>query len=281
MDSIIERNVAMTATKSQGRERNSSIEGLLDVMRRLRDPTNGCPWDVKQNFATIAPYTIEEAYEVADAISRDDMADLVDELGDLLFQVVFHAQMASEAGHFTFDDVVAAIVDKMIRRHPHVFGDEVVEDEHAQSLRWEAHKAAERGDAEHDSLMDNVPRGLSSIKRAQKLQKRAATAGFDWHRAEDVIPKIREELDEITEALTSASTPARLSEEMGDLLFSCINLARHLKVDAEMSLRATNTKFERRFRWMEDALFAEGKTIAETGSDVLEAAWSKAKTKTG
>lgn len=271
----------MTVTRSQRRAQNSSIDGLLEVMRRLRDPKDGCPWDVKQNFASIAPYTIEEAYEVADAISRGDMAELVDELGDLLFQVVFHAQMASEAGHFTFDDVVAAIVDKMVRRHPHVFAGEVVEDDQAQSLRWEAHKAAERGGTARGSLMDHVPRGLSPVKRAQKLQKRAASAGFDWDRAEDVIPKIREELGEITGAMRSGAPPARLGEEVGDLLFSCINLARHLAVDAEMALRTTNTKFERRFRWMEEALSAEGKTVAESESGVLEAAWSKAKSKAG
>lgn len=269
------------ATQSQRRERHTSIDSLLDVMRRLRDPKDGCPWDIRQNFASIAPYTIEEAYEVADAISHNDMAGLVDELGDLLFQVVFHAQMASEAGYFTFDDVVAAVVEKMVRRHPHVFAGEVVENEQAQSARWEAHKAAERGEEACGSLMDHVPRGLSSAKRAQKLQTRAASAGFDWNRAEDVIPKIREELGEITDAIRSGAPPARLGEEVGDLLFSCINLARHLAVDAEMALRMTNTKFERRFRWMEDALAAQGKSVAETDSDVLEAAWSKAKSNAG
>ncbi len=273
----------MTATESQCRVDAAGIDDLLKVMRRLRDPDGGCPWDLRQNFHSIAPYTIEEAYEVADAISRNDMPDLMDELGDLLFQVVFHAQMASEAGHFGFNDVVGAIVEKMIRRHPHVFADEVIDSEQAQSVRWEEHKAAERAQSHvgEESLMDHVPSGLAAIKRAQKLQKRAASAGFDWACAEDVLPKISEEVDELTDAMASDASAERVSEEVGDLLFSCINLARHLDVDADTALRTANLKFERRFRAMETALAAQGRTLKASDVEEMEAAWSQAKLKAG
>jgi MazG family protein len=260
-----------------------SIETLLKVMAKLRDPEGGCPWDREQNFDTIAPYTIEEAYEVAEAISRKDMQALVDELGDLLFQVVFHAQMAKEEGRFDFGEVVAAIVDKMIRRHPHVFGDETVADAKAQSLSWEAHKAEERrgrGDAAASSRMDHVPKGLPAIKRAQKLQTRAARVGFDWPSAGEVVPKLREELAELTQAMETNASRSDLQEEMGDLLFSCINLARHLSVDAEMALRGTTTKFEQRFRWMEAELEGLGRSVESADAEELETLWSKAKKRT-
>lgn len=260
-----------------------SVETLLEVMADLRDPERGCPWDREQSFDTIAPYTIEEAYEVAEAISRKDMEALVDELGDLLFQVVFHAQMAKEERRFDFGDVVGAIVDKMVRRHPHVFGDETVADAKAQSLSWEAHKAEERrgrgGDAA-SSRMDHVPEGLPAIKRAQKLQTRAARVGFDWPSAREVVPKLREELAELTQAMETNASRSEVKEEMGDLLFSCINLARHLSVDAEMALRGTTTKFEQRFRWMETELKAQGRTAEAADAEELEALWSKAKKQT-
>ncbi len=258
-----------------------SIKTLLEVMARLRDPTAGCPWDRKQDFHTIAPYTIEEAYEVADAISRGDTEALVDELGDLLFQVVFHAQMASEEGTFNFGDVVAAIVGKMIRRHPHVFGDEQVNDVKAQSLSWEAHKARERkqrgSGKKEQSLLDHVPEGLPAVKRAQKLQKRAATVGFDWPSAMEVIPKLEEEISELRQAMNDGAPAACLAAELGDLMFSCVNFARHLNIDAEMALRNTNTKFENRFRYIERSLARDGRSVTETDSDTLEALWDEAK----
>jgi MazG family protein len=261
-----------------------SIETLLEVMARLRHPTTGCPWDRKQDFHTIAPYTIEEAYEVADAISRGDTEALVDELGDLLFQVVFHAQMASEKAAFNFGDVVAAVVEKMIRRHPHVFGDERVDHVKAQSLSWEAHKARERKQRgsgnQEESLLDHVPEGLPAVKRAQKLQKRAATAGFDWPSAMEVIPKLEEEISELRQAMEEDAPAAWVAAELGDLIFSCINLARHLNIDAEMALRNSNTKFESRFKYIERTLARDGRSVAETDSDTLEALWDEAKRST-
>lgn len=269
----------MTKDGIQRPDGAESIETLLAVMARLRDPQGGCPWDREQDFTSIAPYTIEEAYEVADAISRGDMEGLVDELGDLLFQVVFHAQMAKEAGEFEFKDVVFAVVDKMVRRHPHVFGDNRIETAEAQTRSWEAHKAAEREqkDSGPSSLMDHVPEGLPALKRAQKLQQRATIAGFDWPDARGVPPKIREELSELMDAVDAGAPALTLQEEMGDLLFSCINLARHLNIDAEMSLRRANTKFERRFRWLETELSRRGSSAEQADSDMLEAVWSKAK----
>lgn len=258
-----------------------SINTLLEVMTRLRDPATGCPWDRAQDFHTIAPYTIEEAYEVADAISRGDMDALVDELGDLLFQVVFHAQMASEAEAFDFGDVVTAIVEKMVRRHPHVFASKSINDADQQSLSWEAHKAAERKkhgmENEGDSLLDHVPESLPAVKRGQKLQQRAATAGFDWPTTAGVMAKIEEELAELCQTVETGAAAERVEAELGDLMFSCINLARHLKIDAEMALRSANTKFERRFRFMEHKLASEGRSAAEADLDALEALWEEAK----
>ena len=253
----------------------STIEELQNVMARLRDPAKGCPWDVEQTFDTIAPHTIEEAHEVADAIARRDDVALVDELGDLLFQVVFYAQMGAEAGRFQLADVIRAIVDKMIRRHPHVFGDARVEDAGAQTRAWEALKAAERPPS--TSVMDAVPKGLAPTLRAGKLQRRAASLGFDWRSAQEILPKLREEVDEMALALRGASGREAVEEELGDLLFTCINIARHLQVDADEALRRTNLKFERRFRHMEKTAAAEGRSLERSSPVELERYWELAK----
>lgn len=225
---------------------------LLEIMRRLRDPENGCPWDVKQDFSTIAPYTIEEAYEVADAIARGDLADLKDELGDLLFQVVFHAQMASEQGSFDFDDVHQAICDKMLRRHPHVFADLEIRDAAHQKQVWEEYKSEERKQKGEHSLMDGIPAGMAELQRSVKLQKRARKVGFDWPSADPVLDKFDEELLEMREAMASGDRDA-MEDELGDLMFVAINLARQLEIDPGTALRRSNAKFERRFRAMEQA----------------------------
>ncbi|GER07117.1 nucleoside triphosphate pyrophosphohydrolase [Iodidimonas muriae] len=259
-----------------------TIERLLEIMSRLRAPEGGCPWDIAQNFETVAPYTIEEAYEVADAIARKDMDDLCDELGDLLFQVVFHAQMGKERGAFDFSKVVAAICDKMERRHPHVFGDATVADADAQVRAWEEQKAKERAaraqsEGRTPSALEGVARGLPALMRAVKLQKRAARVGFDWDNPKDVIAKIREELDEVEEVLEKKEAPERRLEEMGDLLFSCANLARFIKSDPEDALVAANAKFERRFKYIEDSLAAKGRNIIGAGLAEMEALWVQAK----
>ena len=254
------------------------IDDLLRIMTTLRDPERGCPWDVEQNFATIAPYTIEEAYEVADAIDRRDYPGLCEELGDLLLQVVFHAQMAKEAGHFDFGDVVEAISTKMVRRHPHVFADAEVADAQAQTQAWEEHKRAERaakGEAD-DSALAGVSRGLPEWQRALKLQKRAATVGFDWPSIEPVIDKLHEEIDEVRAEFASGDA-ARLTDEIGDLLFVCVNVARHGKVDFSQALRGANAKFERRFRRMEQ-LAAAGGGLAGLTLAQQDALWDRAKT---
>ena len=235
---------------------------LLEIMRRLRDPENGCPWDVKQDFSSIAPYTIEEAYEVADAIARDDMADLKDELGDLLFQVVFHAQMAGEQGIFSFEDVHQSICDKMLRRHPHVFADLEIRDAEHQTNVWEDYKAEERKQKGEHSLMDGIPAGMAELQRAVKLQKRARKVGFDWASAEPVLEKFDEELAEMRLAMASGDRNA-MEDELGDLLFVATNLARLLDIDPGTALRRSNAKFERRFRAMEHS--AGG----QAGLDVL------------
>jgi ATP diphosphatase len=251
------------------------IDRLLQIMARLRDPERGCPWDREQDFATIAPYTIEEAYEVADAIERGDMAALKDELGDLLLQVVFHARMAEESGLFGFEEITAAIADKMVRRHPHVFGDVEIASVAAQNEAWEAHKAAERqaaGGAE--SVLDGVALALPALLRAAKISRRAARIGFDWPDARAVIPKIAEEIAEVEAELDNGAAPAALEEEIGDLLFAAANLARKLDVEPETALRRATTKFERRFRRVE--ALAKERGIGPD-LDALEALWNEVK----
>jgi MazG family protein len=247
-------------------------------MARLRDRETGCPWDVEQNFSTIAPYTIEEAYEVADAIDRGDMADLKDELGDLMFQVVFHSQMASENGDFTFEDVVDAISNKMIRRHPHVFGDSDERDAAEQTKAWEAQKAAERAKkgGQDTSVLADLPVALPALKRAGKLTKRAARVGFDWPDVAQVFDKLDEELAELKQAMAEGDQ-AHIIEEMGDLLFVMANLARKLDVEPENALRDANAKFERRFRYIEQNIEKTGVTLDEASLDQMEKLWLDAK----
>ena len=254
-----------TSQSSHSPEAPVPLDRLVAIMARLRDKEHGCPWDIEQTFATIAPYTIEEAYEVADAIARDDMAALKDELGDLLLQVVFHSRMAEEAGHFSVADVIASISDKMVRRHPHIFADQSVE-----NWDWEAIKAEERSSGGAHSAMDGVALALPALMRAQKLQKRAARTGFDWPDVMGAIEKIGEEVEELLEAETEADR----IEEAGDLLFAAVNAVRHMGVSAEDALRAANTKFERRFRAME-ALGGEG--FDALPLDDMEALWQRAK----
>ena len=267
----------------------SDIAELLAIMARLRDPDGGCPWDLQQDFATIAPYTIEEAYEVADAIDRGDMADLRDELGDLLLQVVFHARMAEEAGAFAFGDVVAAICDKMVRRHPHVFAAgtaDAVGDSAAVLRNWDAIKRAER-DARGEtdtSALAGISRGLPEWQRAVKLQQKAAKVGFDWPDPAPVLDKLHEEIDEVRAEFDAVATNPedaaardRLEDELGDLLFVAANLARHAKVDVGAALRRANHKFERRFRAMEALASAEGTPLPERTLDAQDALWSRVK----
>ena len=254
-----------------------NIESLLEIMRRLRDPQTGCPWDIEQDFASIAPYTIEEAYEVAGAIEDEDWPALKDELGDFLFQVVFHARMAEERGLFNFGDVVAAITGKMVRRHPHVFADRAgIDSAEKQTVAWEEHKKKERAEA-GDGVLDDVPRALPALLRAVKLQKRASSVGFDWDSAPKVVEKIAEEAQEIVEAQAEGASHEKLEEEIGDLLFAAANLARHLKVDPETALRTANAKFIRRFRMIEAELAKRGKVPAEASLDEMEAIWQDAK----
>jgi MazG family protein len=254
------------------------IDRLLAIMAILRDPLRGCPWDREQTFATIAPYTIEEAYEVADAIEHGDMAALKDELGDLLFQVVFHARMAEESGGFDFEAVAETIAAKMERRHPHVFGDSDIPDAAAQSVAWEATKAAERSAKPGPtSVLDGVARTLPPMTRAVKLQKRAARVGFDWDQLKDVIAKIDEELAEIACEIDAASPLDRIEDEMGDVLFACVNLARKLNIDPEAALRRSNGKFERRFRHIESELGAAGRSPEGASLAEMEALWVAAK----
>jgi MazG family protein len=260
-----------------------NIDKLLEIMTRLRDPENGCPWDVEQDFTSIAPYTIEEAYEVDEAIRENDMEALRDELGDLLLQVVFHAEMAREAGHFNFNDVVDSISEKMVRRHPHVFADLKIKDADQQSKAWEIQKANERAahagkDNTAPSALDGVAMALPALMRAEKIQKRAARVGFDWHETGPVIEKISEELAEIDDARSeSEDGNNNLSMECGDLLFSCVNLIRHLAVDAETALRDSNAKFENRFRHLESIARTENKKIGEMDLVQLDQIWQRVK----
>jgi nucleoside triphosphate diphosphatase len=253
---------------------DGGLPRLVEIMARLRDRVSGCPWDLEQSFATIAPYTIEEAYEVADAIQRGDMDDLRGELGDLLFQAVYHAQMADEAGHFDLNAVIKGISDKMISRHPHVFGDRSRDKTADQQSRdWEALKAAERGPAR---VLDGVALGLPALTRAVKLQNRAARVGFDWPHVDEVVAKIAEEAAELVEARATL-TEAEVAEELGDLLFVMANLARHLKVDPEAALRAANAKFTRRFQRIEDWLAEAGKTPTDSDLPEMDVLWNRAK----
>lgn len=271
------------------------LSTLLAIMARLRDPQTGCPWDVEQDFASIAPYTIEEAYEVSDAIQRGDKEDLCDELGDLLLQVVFHAQMAKEEGSFAFDDVVAAVTTKMIRRHPHVFGDVDRDDPDAVKVRWEEIKAEEKaekrarqaarngssgeGQDNPASAIDGVPTTLPALQRAFKLQAKAARVGFDWPTPNAVMEKLAEETDEVAEEL--AANPqdrARLEDEIGDVLFVVTNLARKLDIDPSVALERTNQKFIRRFQWVERILSNTPTPVGSASLDMMEAAWQQAKT---
>ena len=257
------------------------LQRLLDIMARLRDPEGGCPWDLEQSFATIAPYTVEEAYEVADAIQREDMADLRDELGDLLFQVVYHAQMAGEAGEFQFADVAEAIADKIVRRHPHVFGDAQERDATTQTHSWEAIKAEERASRQADETppgaLDGVSLALPGLTRAVKLQSRAARVGFDWGEAGPVLDKIREEIDELQAEMDAGAPQDRVEDELGDLFFACANLARHLGVDPEAAVRRTNAKFERRFGAVERQIREAGGDVKDATLEEMESAWQAAK----
>jgi nucleoside triphosphate diphosphatase len=257
----------------------SSGDRLLAIMARLRDREHGCPWDREQDFATIAPYTIEEAYEVADAIARGDVAALKDELGDLLFQVVFHARIAEEAGHFTFDDVATAIADKMVRRHPHVFGDAEIASAAAQSEAWEEHKANERrahaaAAGLRESVLDGVALAYPALLRAAKIQRRAARIGFDWSEARPVVAKLAEEIAELEAELDAGADPVKIEDEMGDILFAAANLARKLDLDPEAALRRATAKFERRFRALEALAAARG---IGADLDALEALWQEIK----
>ena len=251
---------------------------LRAIMARLRDPDGGCAWDLEQTFATIAPYTVEEAYEVADAIERGDLGELRDELGDLLFQVVFHSRMAEEAGAFNFDDVANAICDKMIRRHPHVFSEAGHRTAAEQTVAWEVIKAQERAakPAVAAGILDDVPLGLPGMTRAAKLTARVARVGFDWPDVGQVIEKLHEELGEL-EVEIAAGDKIKMREELGDLLFVCANLARKLEVEPEDALRAANAKFERRFRFIEGALAKEGRAPAQSDLQEMDALWDAAK----
>lgn len=256
---------------------NGGIKRLLHIMECLRDPDNGCPWDIEQTFDSIAPYTIEEAYEVADAIARNDVADLKSELGDLLLQTVYHTQIGTEAGHFTFDDVADAIAQKMLDRHPHVFGDQSRDKSAEQQKKdWETIKAAEREKRGEAGVLDGVALGLPALLRAQKLQKRTARVGFDWPETTQVLDKLKEEAAELVDAAADKDADA-IEDEMGDLLFVMANLARHLGVDPEAALRRTNTKFTTRFAWIEAELAKAGKSPEDSTLDEMDSLWNAAK----
>ena len=255
------------------------IEKLLQIMADLRNPVSGCPWDIKQSFASIAAYTVEEAYEVADAIERDDMVDLKNELGDLLFQVVFHAQMASENNLFDFFDVVNAISDKLIRRHPHVFADDDTRDEEKLYSDWEKHKKKERADKNNTpaGALDGIAGTMPALRWSEKLQKRAAHHGFDWDDITPVFDKLNEEIGELKAEISVADNQQRIADEMGDILFSCVNLSRHLGVNPEQTLRDSNRKFISRFQVVEQLLEQDGKLMQECSVTELEDYWHKAK----
>ncbi|MBZ9677567.1 nucleoside triphosphate pyrophosphohydrolase [Mesorhizobium sp. ES1-1] len=269
---------------------SKDMSRLIEIMAALREPKTGCPWDIEQDFSTIAPYTIEEAYEVADAIARGDLDDLRDELGDLLLQVVYHAQMAEEAGAFAFPDVVQAITTKMIRRHPHVFGDEKARSAGMAKGMWEAIKAQEKAEKRTARLargldpedngkgfLDSVPVALPALTRALKLQEKAARVGFDWSEAAPILDKIEEEIGELRKALAKGDSDS-IKDEFGDMLFAVVNLGRHLKIDAEAALSGTNEKFRTRFHYVEKALGESGNTLENASLAEMEALWQQAKT---
>lgn len=257
---------------------DDSMIKLLTIMAQLRDPKTGCPWDIEQNFKTIAPYTIEEAYEVSDAIDREDMEDLKDELGDLLLQVVFHSQMAKESGFFDFSDVAESISNKMIRRHPHVFGDQDHDTPDKVRISWEETKAEERKEkGQNDSALDGVALSLPALLRAEKLTKRAARVNFDWPSYKEVFEKIREEIDELEVELNKGAKQHRIEDELGDLLFCMANLSRHLELDPELTLRKANDKFSRRFKLMEESFKNEDTSLSVQSLDTMEARWQHVK----
>lgn len=260
---------------------NNTIDKLLNIMKQLRNPEGGCAWDLEQTFETIAPYTIEEAYEVEEAIHRGDMNELKEELGDLLLQVVFHAQMASEANHFTFEDVVHTVSQKMINRHPHVFGTAEDRDSAGQTTAWEAQKQKEREQkakpGDQVSALDGVASALPALMRAQKLQKRAARVGFDWPNTIHVLDKIKEESSELYDAFSNKESQERLHEEYGDLLFVMVNLGRHLKIDCETALRDANHKFTRRFQGVEELLMTMGKSPQQSSLEEMDQLWDRVK----
>jgi len=257
---------------------NYTVDDLVEVMARLRNPNAGCPWDLEQNFETIAPYTIEEAYEVADAIQKNDMDALKDELGDLLFQVVFHARLAEEQASFTFDDVVSAIGDKLTRRHPHVF-EEGFSDKRDLAEQWESHKRKEKASNSLSGILGDVRTNQPAINHAYKLQKKAASVGFDWDSIKPVLDKLDEEMAEFKEEINIDDNYQRIEEELGDVLFSCINLARHLNVNPEWSLRKANMRFTTRFAFIEQELIKSNLNIEDCSLETLDALWGKAKTK--
>ena len=255
----------------------TQTQRLLEIMARLRDPERGCPWDRQQTFVTIAPYTLEEAYEVADAIERGDLVALREELGDLLLQVVYHARIAEEAGLFAFEDVASSIGDKLVSRHPHVFGDAEIADVGQQTRDWETRKAGERQSKDQTGALDGIPSALPALVRAEKLQKRAARVGFDWPELAPVFGKVREELQELEWEVSATAPRPRLEDELGDVLFSVANLARKLGVDPEQALRGTNRKFERRFRHVETRLGELGRKPEQASLDEMDGYWDEAK----
>lgn len=259
---------------------SGAMQALLELMAKLRDPQTGCPWDRKQTLQSLVPHTLEEAYEVADSIERQDLVALKGELGDLLFQVVFYCQLAGEQGLFDFNDVVATVSEKLIRRHPHVFGDAEFADTAAVNANWETEKAKERQqkDATATSVLDDIPRSMPALSRAHKIQKRCATVGFDWGTLPPVVDKVREEMDEVlAEVHAVPVNQAALAEELGDLLFATVNLVRHLKKDPEQVLRQANDKFEARFRQVEQRLSSQGRPMADHSLAEMEEAWQQVK----
>ena len=255
-----------------------AVQRLITIMKTLRDPHSGCPWDREQTYATIAPYTLEETYEVLDAISREDFDDLRGELGDLLFQVVFYAQMADEEGRFNFDDVCNTISDKLERRHPHIFGDVKVSGSQEVLANWEQIKTSERAEKAQHSALDDIPRAMPALMRSHKIQKRCSTVGFDWHTLGPVLDKVYEEIDEVMhEAKQAVINQQKLEEEIGDLLFATVNLSRHLGSKAEVALQKANDKFERRFRQVEQIIASQGLEMQDATLDQMEAAWQQIK----